>query len=221
MDMVGGCITTPLKKIRVRQLGWWHSQHSGRMKHVPNHHHLCLFLRCLVQLWSSMFFCFEEPKMSSFMFSGKPGQFLGGASEFDPVLFMWEFPMKAQKMNGSKMIQCGEYTCGRIVDDMFILSIQTHQLVLQLNFHQSWVQHFTGLKQVWWSSPSSRTQVKATQPGVCVQDLWQSSVAIKLMDIIDMIIGIYNPSCFWGFGGQWIYWNLSNEVTRPALQVRH
>lgn len=36
--------------------------------------------------------------------------------------------------------------------------------------------HFCGLKQVWWSSPSARTQVKATQPGVCVQDLWQSSV---------------------------------------------
>ena len=35
-----------------------------------------------------VFFCFEEPKMRSFMFSGKPGQFLGGASEFDPVL-LW------------------------------------------------------------------------------------------------------------------------------------
>ena len=28
---------TPLKKIRVRQLGWWHSQLNGKMKNVPNH----------------------------------------------------------------------------------------------------------------------------------------------------------------------------------------
>ena len=30
-------IPTPLKKIRVRQLGWWNSQLNGKIKHVPNH----------------------------------------------------------------------------------------------------------------------------------------------------------------------------------------
>ena len=36
--LVGGCIPTPLKKIRVRQLGWWDSQYFWENKlDVPNH----------------------------------------------------------------------------------------------------------------------------------------------------------------------------------------
>ena len=34
--LVGG-IPTPLKNDGVRQLGWWHSQLNGKIKHVPNH----------------------------------------------------------------------------------------------------------------------------------------------------------------------------------------
>ena len=33
----GWCFGSPLKKIRVRQLGWWNTQLNGKMKNVPNH----------------------------------------------------------------------------------------------------------------------------------------------------------------------------------------
>ena len=43
----------PLKKIRLRQLGWWHSQLNGKTKNVPNHKPVMIFqvnghILCLV-----------------------------------------------------------------------------------------------------------------------------------------------------------------------------
>ena len=54
MDNLWICLVVwnPLKKIRVRQLGWWNSQLNGKIKDVPNHQpvldfRISLFRSCL------------------------------------------------------------------------------------------------------------------------------------------------------------------------------
>ena len=37
LNLSGGWGKNPLKKSRVRQLGWWHSQYMGKEENVPNH----------------------------------------------------------------------------------------------------------------------------------------------------------------------------------------
>ena len=41
--LVGG-IPTPLKNDGVRQLGWWHSELNGKIKNVPNHQPVYIYI---------------------------------------------------------------------------------------------------------------------------------------------------------------------------------